>query len=65
MESFYERRIGRVRENMERDGLDALILSDSAALYYLTGESIHPGERMTVLLLEKDRACWVRNILSR
>lgn len=63
MESFYERRIGRVRENMERDGLDALILSDSAALYYLTGESIHPGERMTVLLLEKDRACWVRNIL--
>lgn len=63
MDTLYESRIARVRDNMEKEGLDVLLLSEWAALYYLTGESIHPGERLTVLLLEKDRASWVRNIL--
>lgn len=58
-----EKRIERVRQGMEQAGISQLIVSEPAALWYLTGEEIHPGERLTVLVIQKERAFWLRNRL--
>lgn len=56
-------RIERVRCGMEETGISQLIVSEPAALWYLTGEEIHPGERLTVLVIQKKRVFWLRNRL--
>ena len=64
MSIMHDRRMDEVREHMKALGLSALIVSETAALWYLTGESIHPGERLTVLVLQaKGPAFWIRNRL--
>lgn len=64
MKELYQRRSAAVRSRMKEMGLTSLILSETSALLYLTGEIIHPGERLTVLVIrEKGPAFWVRNRL--
>lgn len=50
-------RVNRVLENMEKMGLDQLIVGEPASVYYLTGRWIEPGERMLALLISKGGAC--------
>ena len=47
-------RLERVLENMERMGLGQLVVSDPSSIYYLTGISIDPGERLFALLVKGD-----------
>lgn len=54
MTSLYQKRIEKVQKEMEARGMDQLIVSEEAALFYLTGLSIDAGERLTVLLLSRD-----------
>ena len=56
-------RIKRVRCGMEAAGISQMIVSEPAALWYLTGEEIHPGERLTVLVIQQERVFWLRNRL--
>jgi Xaa-Pro dipeptidase len=39
---------------MEQAGLNQIIVSDPLSIYYLTGISIHPGERLFALLAKSD-----------
>ena len=48
------KRINAVLEQMNKRGLDDLIISDPSSIAYLTGYQNHPGERMFVLLLSMD-----------
>lgn len=47
-------RCNKVLELMKKEGLTQIIVSDSAAIYYLTGKWIHPGERMLALYLNEN-----------
>jgi Xaa-Pro aminopeptidase len=47
-------RVGRVRERMEVEGVDALLLSLGADLPWLTGYEAMPLERPTVLIMRRD-----------
>lgn len=53
MLDIYKRRMAAAGAGLEALGLDSLIVSEPAALFYLTGETIHPGERLTVLVSAK------------
>lgn len=44
-------RLDRVTDYMHQTQMEQLLISDPASIYYLTGEWIHPGERMLVLYL--------------
>lgn len=64
MKDIYKRRIAAVRKGLAEMGLSSLIVSEPAALFYLTGETIHPGERLTVLVFrQKKPPFWLRNRL--
>lgn len=64
METFHRDRILRVCDGMRKAGIAQDIISEPAALRYLTGEEIHQGERLTVLVLGADGdAMWVKNDL--
>lgn len=64
MKDIYKRRIAAVREGLAEKGLSSLIVSETAALFYLTGEIIHPGERLTVLVICREGpSFWIRNRL--
>ena len=47
-------RLARVISGMERMGLEQIIVSSPASLFYLTGNWITPGERMEALYLTID-----------
>lgn len=47
-------RIARVIENMQKEGLDQILVSATPSVYYLTGRWIQPGERMLALYLNKN-----------
>jgi Xaa-Pro aminopeptidase len=49
----YSQRIARVREGMERAGVDVMLLSVGADLPYLTGYEARPLERLTMLVLPR------------
>jgi Xaa-Pro aminopeptidase len=49
----YAERIARVRERMERDAVDVVLLSIGADLPYLTGYEAMPLERLTMLVLPR------------
>lgn len=49
-----QEKLERILEMMRQQGLPQMILSDPAAIYYLTGKWIHPGERMLALYLNID-----------
>lgn len=63
MEGLRMHRIDKVRKEMEQVGISQLVVSDSAALWYLTGEEIHSGERLTVLVIQPETVFWIRNQL--
>lgn len=64
MDSLHLRRIHQVRKKIKNAGLAQVIISEPSALWYLTGETIHPGERLTVFLIyAAGGAAWVRNRL--
>lgn len=48
------KRLVKVLENMERMSLRQLVVSDPSSIYYLTGISIDPGERLFALLVKRD-----------
>ena len=48
-----QQRIGRVLDQMEARGLRQMIVSAPAGIRYLTGVSIHPGERLFALYLSR------------
>lgn len=52
MKQIHVQRIERVQEKMARAGMEQLIVSDPASLWYLTGETLDPGERLTVLIID-------------
>lgn len=64
MLDIYKRRMAAAGAGLEALVLDSLIVSEPAALFYLTGEIIHPGERLTVLVFrQKEPPFWLRNRL--
>ena len=44
-------KVSRILAAMEEQDLTQMIISDPAAIFYLTGKWIHPGERMLALYL--------------
>jgi Xaa-Pro aminopeptidase len=52
--SIYVDRVGRVREAMAEQGVDALLLSVGHDLPYLTGYQAMPLERLTMLVVPRD-----------
>lgn len=48
---MHEKRLNKVLQAMEREKMDALLLSDPSSIFYMTGKWIHPGERLLVLYL--------------
>lgn len=54
MQELYAARIARVLENLRKQGLEQMIVSDPTTLFYLTGVRLNPGERMLALLLRAD-----------
>ena len=50
-------RLARVLRNMERDGLDQIVVTSTASVYYLTGYWVEPMERMLALLIRDDGSC--------
>ena len=46
-----EQRVQRVLNAMKENGIPQMIISDSTAIFYLTGKWIHPGERLLALYL--------------
>lgn len=64
MKAIHETRIQKVTEHMGRLGMDQLVVSDANALWYLTGETIDAGERLTVLVMDRGgNLFWVKNAL--
>ena len=49
-----QERITHVCKRMKDAGLVQLLVTDPAAIFYLTGKMIHPGERFLGLLLNTD-----------
>lgn len=49
-----QKRLAQVRTYMERDGLEQILVTGTAPVYYLTGCWIEPMERMLALYLDKD-----------
>jgi len=47
-------RIERLRTSAVKAGLDAVVVSDPMSILYLTGASIHPFERMWILIVRAD-----------
>lgn len=44
-------RLEKVLQEMDKENIPQMIISDPAAIFYLTGKWIYPGERMLVLYL--------------
>ena len=54
-------RLEKVIGNMERMGLDQLVVSDPSSIYYLTGIFIDPDERLFALLVKSDGSATLFN----
>ena len=64
MRDTYEKRITAIQHAMKEAGMSQNIVSDPAALRYLTGENIDQGERLTVLILDAEGGVrWIKNEL--
>lgn len=51
---MFEERVTRVLQNMEKMGLEQMIISDPPSVFYLTGRWILPNERLLALYLNKN-----------
>lgn len=49
-----EQRLKRVLHEMEKQNLTQMIISDPSSIFYLTGNWIHPGERMLALYINQN-----------
>ena len=47
-------RINRIVENMQKENLNQILVTNPPSIYYLTGRWIVPGERMVALLVRGD-----------
>lgn len=47
-------RLTKVLDLMKQQNLEQMLVSDPAAIFYLTGKWIHPGERLLCLLIKAD-----------
>ena len=56
-------RLARVVENMRAMGLEQIIVSAPASVFYLTGTWVHPGERMLALYVDENGATLFANRL--
>lgn len=66
MKPIHVQRLTRVQQAMRDEGMAQLIVSDPASLWYLTGETVDPGERLTVLVIDSGGSLrWVKNELFR
>lgn len=63
MENIHIERQDGIRELMARDDIRALVISEPAALLYLTGEKIDAGERLTVFVISENGSFWIKNEL--
>mgnify|MGYP000458881069 CR=1 FL=1 len=52
-----QQRLARVLRNMERDGLEQIVVTSTASVYYLTGYWVEPMERMLALYIRSDGCC--------
>lgn len=52
---MYLNRLEKVYQNMKKEGLFQIVVSDKHALFYLYGKWINPGERMVALILSIDK----------
>ena len=50
-------RLNQIRKHMEAQGLRQILVTSSASVYYLTGISCDPHERMLALYLDLDGRC--------
>ena len=53
-EKFFAERMGKVREGMAKEGVDAFMVSPSSNLFYLTGYELGGDERLLLLVLPRD-----------
>ena len=53
-EAVFQARRARVAAEMAREGLEQIVVSSTASVYYLTGLWVEPHERMLALLLDGD-----------
>jgi len=49
-----KQRLQRVLDNMEAQGLDQILVTSTASVFYLTGYWIEPHERMLALYIDKN-----------
>lgn len=49
-----ENRLNRVLKKLEEKGLEQMLITDSASIFYLTGKWIAPGERLLALYINKN-----------
>ncbi len=54
---MYSDRIKRLQLALGIDGIDAILLHNPTSIYYLTGASIYPFERMWMLLVPAEGKC--------
>lgn len=48
---MYRQRQDKVLDQMKKQSMSAMLVTDPSSIFYLTGKWIHPGERMLVLYL--------------
>ena len=51
---MHKTRVDRLRERIIADGLDAVIVESTMSIFYLTGATIHPFERMWLYIVRAD-----------
>ncbi len=44
-------RLNAVLDQMKKNSIDQMLISDPYAIFYLTGKMIHPGERLLALYI--------------
>ena len=52
-----QQRLARVLRNMEQYGLEQIVVTSTASVYYLTGYWVEPMERMMALYIRADGVC--------
>lgn len=52
-----QKRIQKTTDNMAAMGMDQLLISDPATIFYLTGTWLNTGKRMLAMLLDKTEEC--------
>ena len=61
-----QQRVQKVISNMEKMGLDQILITDPISIYYLTGSHTDPGERFYALNIDKNGECrlFANNLFS-